>query len=156
MPSTFTSTSIQLFHYFLKFYMKFICKFLFSRYTVNPQLPNIDSGLGDFNWQLTLCLVFSWILIFLSLVRGVKSSGKVAYFTAIFPYVVLITLLIRGATLPGAWKGVKVFLEPQWSEITKPEVWYAAVSQCFFSLTIGFGPVIMFSSYNGFRQNIYK
>lgn len=40
--------------------------------------------------------------------------------------------------------------------LTKPEVWFAAVAQCFFSLTVGFGPVIMYSSYNGFRQNIYR
>jgi solute carrier family 6 amino acid transporter-like protein 5/7/9/14 len=40
-------------------------------------------------------------MLFLTLWKGVASSGKVAYFTAIFPYVVLVTLLIRGVTLPG-------------------------------------------------------
>ena len=31
-----------------------------------------------------------------------SSSGKVAYFTAVFPYVVMLALLVRGLTLPGA------------------------------------------------------
>lgn len=129
---------------------------LFYQYTVFPQRANIDDGLGDINWQIALCMVASWMIIFASLVQGVKSSGKVAYFTAIFPYVVLIILLIRGVTLPGAWKGIKVFLTPDWGEIVKPKVWYAAVEQCFFSLGIGFGPIIMFSSYNPFNHNVYK
>ena len=36
------------------------------------------------------------------------------------------------------------------------QTWYAAVTQCFFSLSVGFGPIVMFSSYNPFRHNIYR
>ncbi|ODM96691.1 Sodium-dependent nutrient amino acid transporter 1 [Orchesella cincta] len=128
----------------------------YYNYEVLPQIPKIDDGLGELNWRVSLCLVLAWILIFLSLVKGVKSSGKVAYFTAIFPYVVLLILLIRGVTLKGAWSGIKYFITPEWSVLYKPKVWYNAISQCFFSLSAGFGPVIMFSSYNNFRQNVYK
>lgn len=39
------------------------------------------------------------------------------YFTATFPYLVLLALLIRGATLPGAFNGIKYYLLPQWSEL---------------------------------------
>jgi hypothetical protein len=48
-----------------------------SRLEVFPIKPDIDDGLGNPEWRLTLCLLFSWILVFLSLVKGVKSSGKV-------------------------------------------------------------------------------
>ncbi|OXA55703.1 Sodium-dependent nutrient amino acid transporter 1 [Folsomia candida] len=126
---------------------------------VFPQKDDISDGLGKPDWRLSLCLLFSWICIFLSLWKGVKSSGKVAYFTAIFPYVVLIILLIRGATLKGAWKGIKYLIEPQWDKLYDPKVWYAAVGQCFFSLSTGkirFGPIIMFSSYNPFSHNVYR
>jgi len=36
------------------------------------------------------------------------------------------------------------------------QVWYAAVAQCFFSLSVGFGPIIMNASYNQFRHTIYR
>lgn len=89
---------------------------------VFPQKSDISDGLGAPDWRLTLCLAASWILIFFSLWKGVKSSGKVAYFTAIFPYVVLTILLVRGVTLNGAWEGIKYFITPQWDQIYKPEV----------------------------------
>jgi len=117
---------------------------------------NIDDGLGIPDWQLVLCLLFSWLIICLILIKGIASSGKVAYFTAIFPYVVLFTLLVRGVTLDGASEGILYFIRPQWEKLFLPEVWYAAVTQCFFSLSIGFGPIIMFSSFNPFRHNIYR
>ena len=49
-------------------------------------------------------------------------SAQVAYFTAIFPYVVLITLLVRGLTLPGAMEGVWFYITPKWSELLNLKV----------------------------------
>ena len=37
----------------------------------------IDDGADEFKWQLVLCLLFAWIIIFLCLIKGIKSSGKV-------------------------------------------------------------------------------
>ena len=82
--------------------------------------------------------------------------SQVAYVTAIFPYVVLVTLLVRGLTLPGAMEGVLFYITPQWSELLNLKVWYAAVTQSFFSLSTGFGALITYSSYNGFRHNSYR
>ena len=36
------------------------------------------------------------------------------------------------------------------------QVWYAAVTQSFFSLSVGFGALFTYSSYNGFRHNVYR
>ncbi|KAK2717348.1 hypothetical protein QYM36_006213, partial [Artemia franciscana] len=120
------------------------------------QIDNIDDGIGPPEWRLTLCLLFSWTVLFLILAKGVSSSGKTAYFTALFPYVILLTLLVRGVTLPGAYEGIMFYITPQWDKILEAKVWYAAVTQCFFSLAISFGPIVMFSSYNKFKQPIYR
>jgi solute carrier family 6 amino acid transporter-like protein 5/7/9/14 len=57
--------------------------------------------MGAIQWKLALCLFAAWVIIFLCLIKGIKSSGKVVYFTATFPYVVLVILFFRAITLPG-------------------------------------------------------
>lgn len=117
---------------------------------------DITDGVGYPNLHLTGTLFVSWVVIFLVIAKGVKSSGKAAYFLALFPYVVLIALLIRAVTLDGAVDGIIFFLKPNWSELVNPKVWKEAVVQCFFSLAVGIGPIVMFSSYNKFDYGIYR
>lgn len=45
-------------------------------------------------WQLVLYLAVGWLIAFCCLIKGIKSAGKVVYFTALFPYVVLLALLV--------------------------------------------------------------
>ena len=57
--------------------------------------PDISQGIGLPDLKLVGALAACWLLLFLTLWKGVASSGKVAYVTAIFPYLVLITLLVK-------------------------------------------------------------
>jgi len=125
----------------------------FFRFSVLKEKSDISDGLGLPDPPLAGCLAVCWLLIYLSLRKGVSSSGKVAYFTAIFPYVVMLIMLVRGLTLPGAEKGLKFFFTPQWEKLGSLKVWYAAVTQSFFSLSVGFGTLTTYSSYNKFRHN---
>lgn len=61
--------------------------------------------------------------MFLCILKGVKSSGKVVYFTATFPYLILLMLLVRGVTLPGAWKGIQFYLTPQFHHLLSSKDW---------------------------------
>ncbi|KAG4076274.1 hypothetical protein HA402_014823 [Bradysia odoriphaga] len=116
----------------------------------------ILDGAGAPDLQLSLYLALAWILVSLIMVKGIKSSGKASYFLAIFPYVIMAVLFVRAVTLPGAANGIAYLFKPQWKELTNPRVWYAAVSQVFFSLAICFGNIIMLSSYNRFSHNIHR
>ncbi|XP_034191541.1 sodium-dependent nutrient amino acid transporter 1 [Osmia lignaria lignaria] len=129
---------------------------LYFRRVVLKEKTNIDDGIGAPDWKLTICLLVAWSCIFAVLARGVKSSGKAAYFLAIFPYIIMISLLIRAVTLDGAVNGIIFFIKPDWGKLFDANVWYAAVTQCFFSLSVCFGGVVMYSSYNDFRHNIYR
>ncbi|KAL4712294.1 hypothetical protein ACJJTC_004056 [Scirpophaga incertulas] len=129
---------------------------LYFTETVLKQSDGIHDGIGAPLWDLTLCLLASWVIIFVIVARGVKSSGKASYFLALFPYVIMFILLIRAVTLPGAKDGILFFLTPDWNKILEVKVWYAAVTQCFFSLSVCSGALIMFSSYNSFSQNVYR
>ncbi|XP_058457070.1 sodium-dependent nutrient amino acid transporter 1-like isoform X2 [Malaya genurostris] len=130
-------------------------EFYFKR-VVLKEISSIDDGIGLPDWQLTLFLCLSWSVVLLTLIKGVKSAGKASYFLALFPYLVMIILLVRACTLPGSVNGIIYFLKPQWDKILDPKVWYAAVTQCFFSLSICFGNIIMYSSYNKFRHNVHR
>ncbi|KAG9477820.1 hypothetical protein GDO78_013022 [Eleutherodactylus coqui] len=80
----------------------------------------LSSGLddvGSINWELLLCLLACWMLVYFCVWKGVKSTGKIVYFTATFPYVVLLILLVRGAMLPGAAEGILYYLKPDWSKL---------------------------------------
>ena len=51
--------------------------------------------------------------------------SQVVYFTATFPYVILLILLVRGATLDGAIDGVIYFVVPKWEKLLDLEVSYS-------------------------------
>ncbi|GFO43793.1 transporter [Plakobranchus ocellatus] len=106
--------------------------------------------------ELTLCLLFCWTVIMVCLLKGIKTSSKVVYFTATFPYLILLTLLIRVSLLDGAVDGAKVFLLPEWSKLLNLNVWVAAAGQVFFSLGVTFGGIITFGSYNKFENQVYR
>ena len=52
-----------------------------------------------------------------------------AYFTAVFPYLVLVILLIRGCTLEGSELGIRYYLEPDFERLKDPQVWGDAAVQ---------------------------
>ena len=83
---------------------------LYDEKTDAGHVYTMDS-LGDVLGELVGCNVAAWVLVFFCLFKGVQSSGKVVYFTATFPYVVLLILVIFGATLDGAKDGIEFYLK---------------------------------------------
>ncbi|XP_037533368.1 sodium- and chloride-dependent GABA transporter 2-like, partial [Nematolebias whitei] len=112
--------------------------------------------LGNIRWELLLCLIVMWVICYFCIWKGVKSTGKVVYFTATCPYVMLIILLIRGLCLPGAFEGVMFYLLPDPSRLTDPQVWMEAGAQIFFSYDVGAGTHIVLGSYNTYKNNCYR
>ena len=60
------------------------------------------TDLGQLRPELVACCFVVFIMLYFSLFKGVKSSGKVVWITAIAPYIILSVLLVRGLFLPGA------------------------------------------------------
>lgn len=79
-------------------------------------------------WQLLLALFAAYVIVYLMLVKGIKVSGKLVWFSSLFPYVVLLVLGIRGWMLPGAGNGIKYYITPDWSRLGDLNVWTDAAS----------------------------
>ncbi|XP_077171028.1 LOW QUALITY PROTEIN: sodium-dependent neutral amino acid transporter B(0)AT2-like [Paroedura picta] len=110
---------------------------------------------GGFNLALTGCLFAAWALVCLAMIKGIKSSGKVLYFSSLFPYVVLFCFLVRALLLDGAMDGISIMFTPKLSIWGDMQVWRQAATQVFFALGLGFGTIIAYSSYNPRDNNCH-
>uniref|UniRef100_A0A669PQP9 Transporter n=1 Tax=Phasianus colchicus TaxID=9054 RepID=A0A669PQP9_PHACC len=97
--------------------------------------------LGTVRWELALCLLLAWIICYFCIWKGVKSTGKVVYFTATFPYVML---------------GIVFYLKPDVSRLADPQVWMDAGTQILFSYAICQGCLTALGSYNKYTNNCYR
>uniref|UniRef100_A0AAY5KCE5 Solute carrier family 6 member 15 n=1 Tax=Esox lucius TaxID=8010 RepID=A0AAY5KCE5_ESOLU len=110
---------------------------------------------GGLNWRMTVCLLAAWSMVCLAMIKGIQSSGKVMYFSSLFPYVVLICFLVRALLLKGSWDGIRHMFTPKLEIMLEAKVWREAATQVFFALGLGFGGVIAFSSYNKRDNNCH-
>ena len=69
---------------------------------------------------------------------------------------ILLALLVRGVTLPGATDGLWFLIKPDWYKLLDWGVWQDAASQLFFSLGVSWGGLMMFGSYNKFHNKVIK
>uniref|UniRef100_H3ADK3 Solute carrier family 6 member 16 n=2 Tax=Latimeria chalumnae TaxID=7897 RepID=H3ADK3_LATCH len=107
------------------------------------------------NGAMVGSLFAAWLLVCLAMIKGIKSSGKVMYFSSLFPYVVLFCFLIRGLLLEGATDGIRFMFTPKLEIWSNMQVWRQAATQVFFALGLGFGSVIAYSSYNSRTNNCH-
>ncbi|KAI4892739.1 hypothetical protein NFI96_032303, partial [Prochilodus magdalenae] len=119
-------------------------------------ITNSAGEMGSVRWELALCLLLAWVICYFCVWKGVKSTGKVVYFTATFPYVMLIVLLVRGLTLPGAIDGIVFYLYPDPMRLIDPQVWMDAGTQIFYSYALCIGCLTALGSYNKYNNNCYK
>ncbi|WP_132252446.1 sodium-dependent transporter [Natranaerovirga pectinivora] len=111
------------------------------------RLSDSPGNLGGLNMPLVIGLVLTWIFIWFSIRNGVKSMGKIVKWTVPLPIILLIILVIRALTLPGAIDGINYYLTPQWDRLKDINVWAAAYGQIFFSLSVLFGIMVAYASF---------
>jgi NSS family neurotransmitter:Na+ symporter len=105
-------------------------------------------ALGGIRWSIFGTVVLAWVVSFLALFAGVKQGIERAnkIFMPIL-IVLLLVILIRGVTLPGAGDGLEMLFKPDFSQILNGAVWVDAYGQVFFTLSIAFAIMITYSSY---------
>lgn len=131
----------------------------FNKDFFSKEMLNVTESIGEGGGLVPLIvagLFISYILVYFSIWKGVESTGKIVYFTALLPYVMLIILLIRGLTLEGASTGLYYLFYPDWSKLANVKVWRDGVNQVIFSSGIAFGPLVFYSSCRKEDEKILK
>ena len=135
-----------------------IWKKLFNRFHSHRvlQITGSIEDLGSMQWELLGCLLLGWVIVYGIIWKGLHSSGKIIWFTALFPYFVMAILFFRSITLPGAWDGIVRYISPDWSKFFDSETWIDSATQIFFAYSIGTGALPALGSYNKFQHNCIK
>ena len=81
---------------------------------------------------------------------GIEKACKVLMPTLV---VILVILMFRALTLPGAIDGVEFYLKPDFSKIG-PQTILIALGQAFFSLSLGMGCMLTYGSYLSDQENL--
>jgi neurotransmitter:Na+ symporter, NSS family len=114
--------------------------------------PGIDHADAFVSHITSLWEPIGWQAFFMILTIGIIAAGVVKgiqrWVTILMPvlFVILILLILRAVTLPGAGEGIAYYLKPDFSQVTGRTL-LGALSQAFFSLSLGMGVFITYGSY---------
>lgn len=103
-----------------------------------------------------------WHGIFMAITIGIcymgvnKGIEKASEFMMPALFIIVIITCIRSITLPGAMDGVKFLFQPNLDKIFSPELYIGALSQSFYSLSLGMAIIITYGSYMNKSENIGK
>ncbi|KAF2903440.1 hypothetical protein ILUMI_02746 [Ignelater luminosus] len=107
----------------------------------------LSSGLGPMVWSEVLGFFLAWIFVYVAIIQGVRSIGKVVFFLVILPYFVLFMLLTAGFLLKGSSRGMYMLFDRNFDRLLDIQVWRSAAEQVFFELGICQGIPLAYGSY---------
>merc|ERR1711892_1543196 len=123
-----------------------------------PISEGVNPKYADFpiTTPMTLVLCLAWLIVFYLLMNGAEATGGALYFIALMPYFVLTIFLGIGLSSDGGIDGLVRLFQPDWSALQDPQLWVKAASQIFFSLSVCYGGIISFASYNPVSHNFLR
>ncbi len=120
------------------------------------QISDSVNSLGGINWSVLISLFIIWVLVYFCVWQGTASVERVVRYSVPLPVILLGALLLRAVTLPGFLDGWAMYLKPDWHALLNPEVWTAAFSQIFYTLSLAFGIMIAYGSYKEQNDDLAK
>lgn len=105
---------------------------------------------GELIFWMALVVILGFFVCSLGLQAGVERISK---FMMSGMFVMLLALVFKAVTLPGASAGLSFYLKPDFSNFSWEGV-YAAMGQAFFTLSLGIGSMAIFGSYIGKERSL--
>lgn len=100
------------------------------------------------SWKEPLFTMLFILITHIVVARGVRNGlERTAKWVMPILFLMLLAMVIRSATMSGAREGYEFFFKPDFSKAFTVKTIMAAIGQAFFSLSIGLGCMITFSSY---------
>ena len=106
-------------------------------------LSQLGAHFGSFAGDATLGIFYQLVFMIFGVQAGIERLSKYLMPTL---FILMIVLIIRGLTLPGAWAGVEFMFNFKWEDFTADSL-FNAMGFCFFSLSVGAGTLIVYASY---------
>ena len=100
-------------------------------------------------WMI-IYLAINLVIVAKGIAGGIEKAGKVLMPTL---FVLLIFIIFRSVSLPGASAGLNFLFKPDWSLVTGQTV-LAALGQSFFTLSLGMGCMITYGSYLSKKEEL--
>ncbi len=125
-------------------------------FLVGDYLKVGDPGFSfEFVPGVLIPLAIVWLAAIVVLALGVaKGLQRVNVIFLPLLVVAFLILVVRALFLDGAAEGLNALFTPEWAALADPNVWIAAYSQIFFSLSIAFGIMVTYASYRRRRSNL--
>jgi len=122
---------------------------LYSNPDYKGQFTSFIGGYMPIVWQAVAILITA-IVVIKGISGGIEKFNKVLIPGLI---ILLIGLMIRAVTLPGAGEGVAFFLRPDFTKLSAESA-LVALGHAFFSLSLGMGILLTYGAYVDKRQSL--
>ena len=106
---------------------------------------------------VAISILVIWIIIWFICHKDLnKGIGKASKLLVPLMFILMIGIVIYSLTLPGASIGLNEFFTIDWNALGNPNIWIVAFGQVIFSLSLGMGVILTYSSYLPDKTNITK
>ncbi len=134
----------------------FLCKSLALEFN-HENADAVTSMFGAFSsstWGPLACMTaflgLTALIVYLGVNKGIERFSKISIPVL---FILIVIIAVYSSTLPGAVEGVRYLVKPDFSKLS-PDAFAAALGQSFFSLSLGVGTMLTYSSYVSKDENI--
>jgi len=130
--------------------------FLLEPVTVTFNLPALGSWLTDFSLSRNIGFSALFVLLTVLIISSGVEQGIEKWSQRLMPalFVLFAGLIIYVLTQEGAMAGLKVYLVPDFSQMSDPKLIVSAMGQAFFSMSLGVGTMLVYGSYISGDENL--
>lgn len=137
-----------------------VLKYLFSYITGGLNGAQAETVFANFVGSPIEPIIWHFIFMgitiaicYMGINKGIEKASKIMM-PALF--IIVVITCIRSVTLDGASEGLKFLFTPNFDKVTSPSLYIGALSQAFYSLSLGMAIIITYGSYMDKKENIAR